>query len=315
MKATVIGAGFYGSTTAQRLIEFNIFDEVVLTDIRDGWAEGLALDINESSPIVKFKTKAVGQTTTNDGSGYKAIADSDVIVNTAGFPRNSSMKTRMDLIKPNAAVITSIAKNIKEYAPNSVIINVTNPLDEMTELFYRETGFASNKIMGQAGALDTARFAYFISLVTKIPVSQIKALTLGSHGPTMVPIVSQCFVDGRPLASILPKDIIEKLVVRTRDGGSEIVDYLKKGSAYYAPSAAAAQMAKAVATDSNEIIPSCVRLNGQYGIKDVFLGVEAQIGTNGVNKIIETTITTDEENALIKAAEDVKAKSAILDEL
>jgi malate dehydrogenase len=314
MKASVIGAGFYGSTTAQRLIEYNIFNEVVLSDIKDGWAEGLALDLNESSSIENFSTKVVGKTTGIDGSGYDVISNSDVIVVTAGFPRKPGM-SRMDLLGSNAKIVGSVAEQIKKYAPNSVVIVVSNPLDEMTTLMQRITGFDKNKVIGQAGMLDTARFTYFVSLETGVPVNKVKTLTLGSHGETMVPIPSQCSVDSKPLTDILSSEKIDEIIQRVIDGGAEVSNLLKTGSAYYAPSAAAARMAEAVVTDSSKVMPVCAYVNDSYGIKDVYLGVEAELGKQGVVKIVERKLTETELNNLQTAAANVKEKSKGLDQL
>ena len=233
-KVTVVGAGFYGSTTAQRIAEYNIVDTVVLTDILDGKSEGLALDMNQSRSIEGFETKIVGQTTTVDGAGYEAIAGSDVVIITAGLPRKPGM-SRMDLIETNAKIVRGVAENIAKHAPNAVIIVVSNPLDEMTALTQLASGFPKERVLGQAGMLDTARFTHFVAEELKVPVASVQTLTLGSHGDTMVPVPSRCTVDGKPLADLLPADKIEELVVRTRNGGAEVVALLKTGSAYYAP--------------------------------------------------------------------------------
>jgi malate dehydrogenase len=265
-KATVIGAGFYGSTTAQRMAEFDIFAEVVLTDIRDGWSEGLALDLNSSRPIVGFETQVVGKTTTPDGGGYGVIADSEVVVITAGLPRKPGM-SRMDLLEVNAGIVRGVAENIAKYAPDAVVIVVSNPLDEMTRLAQLATGFPPSRVIGQAGMLDTARFTYFVAQKLGLPVSAVKTLTLGSHGDTMVPVPSACTVtlDGvvKPLADFLSTAQIEDIVERVRGGGAEVVALLKTGSAYYAPSAAAAAMVQAVATDSGAIMPVCAWTTSQ----------------------------------------------------
>ncbi len=245
-KVTVVGAGFYGSTTAQRLAEYDVFDTVVLTDIIEGKPEGLALDLNQSRPIEGFETKVVGATTGADGEGYEAIEGSDVVVITAGLPRKPGM-SRMDLLGVNAKIVRGVAENVAKYAPNAVVIVVSNPLDEMTALAQLATGFPRNRVLGQAGVLDTARFTHFVAEELGVPVRSVKTLTLGSHGDTMVPVPSQCTVDGKPLADVMPAEKIEELVARTRNGGAEVVALLKTGSAYYAPSAAAARMAKAVA--------------------------------------------------------------------
>jgi len=308
-KVSVIGAGFYGSTTAMRLAEYDIFETVVLTDVVEGKAEGLALDMNQSSPIQNFETKIIGQTTLLDGSGYEAIKDSSIVVITAGLPRKPGM-SRMDLIETNAKIVRQVSENIAKHAPNSVVIVVSNPLDEMTALAQIATGFAKNKVMGQAGMLDTARFSYFVSEKTGALISEVKTLTLGSHGETMVPVPSQSSVKGKALSEVLAKEEIDKLVERTRNGGAEVVALLKTGSAYYAPSAAAAEMAKAVATNSNKVMPVCAWVDGEYGFDGVYLGVEAQLGSNGINKVVETKLTDDELAALKVAAEAVRTKQA-----
>ncbi|BCJ64455.1 malate dehydrogenase [Polymorphospora rubra] len=306
-KVTVVGAGFYGSTTAQRLAEYDVFDTVVLTDIVEGKPEGLALDLNQSRSIEGFETKIVGATTGPNGEGYEAIEGSDVVVITAGLPRKPGM-SRMDLLEVNAKIVRSVAENVAKYAPNAVVIVVSNPLDEMTALAQLATQFPKNRVLGQAGMLDTARFTNFVAETLAVPVNTVKTLTLGSHGDTMVPVPSQSSVNGKPLAEVLPADKIEELVVRTRNGGAEVVALLKTGSAYYAPSAAAARMAKAVAEDSGAVMPVCAWVDGEYGISGVYLGVEAEIGAEGVKKVVETKLTDNELADLKAAAEAVRAK-------
>jgi malate dehydrogenase len=308
-KVTVVGAGFYGSTTAQRLAEYDIFDTVVLTDIVEGKPEGLALDLNQSRPIEGFESKVVGQTTGPNGEGYEVIEGSDVVVITAGLPRKPGM-SRMDLLGVNAKIVRQVSENVAKYAPNAVVIVVSNPLDEMTALAQLATGFPKNRVLGQAGMLDTARFTHFVAEALAVPVGSVKTLTLGSHGDTMVPVPSKCTVNGKPLAELLPADKIEELVVRTRNGGAEVVALLKTGSAYYAPSAAAARMARAVAEDSGAVLPVCAWVDGEYGISGVYLGVEASIGANGVNRVVETDLTDSELAGLKEAAEAVRAKQA-----
>ncbi|HEX2773381.1 MAG TPA: malate dehydrogenase, partial [Micromonosporaceae bacterium] len=248
-KVTVVGAGFYGSTTAQRLAEYDVFDTVVITDIVEGKPEGLALDINQSRPIEGFETKVVGKTTGKNGEGYEVIAGSDVVVITAGLPRKPGM-SRMDLLATNAKIVRQVAENVAKHAPNAVVIVVSNPLDEMTALAQLATQFPKSRVMGQAGMLDTARFTNFVAEELGVPVASVKTLTLGSHGDTMVPVPSRSTVNGKPLRDEMPAEKIEELVVRTRNGGAEVVALLKTGSAYYAPSAAAARMARAVMEDS-----------------------------------------------------------------
>jgi malate dehydrogenase len=313
-KVAVIGAGFYGSTTAMRLAEYDIFETVVLTDVLEGKAEGLALDMNQSRPIQNFETKIVGQTTGLDGSGYEAIKGCAIVVITAGLPRKPGM-SRMDLIETNAKIVRQVSENIAKHAPESVVIVVSNPLDEMTALAQLATGFPKNRVMGQAGMLDTARFTNFVAEKTGSNVSDVKTLTLGSHGETMVPVPSQSSVKGKSLSDVLSKEDIDALVDRTRNGGAEVVALLKTGSAYYAPSAAAAQMAKAVATNSGQVMPVCAWVDGEYGISGVYLGVEAEIGSKGINKVVETKLTPEETTALKTAAEAVRAKQADVKDL
>ena len=308
-KVTVVGAGFYGSTTAQRLAEYDVFETVVLTDIVEGKPEGLALDLNQSRPIEGFETKVVGATTGPNGEGYEVIEGSDVVVITAGLPRKPGM-SRMDLLGVNAKIVRSVAENVAKYAPNAVVIVVSNPLDEMTALAQIATQFPKNRVLGQAGMLDSARFTNFVAEALSVPIGSVKTLTLGSHGDTMVPVPSQSTVSGKPLAELLPADKIEELVTRTRNGGAEVVALLKTGSAYYAPSAAAARMAKAVAEDSGAVLPVCAWVDGEYGITGVYLGVEAEIGAGGVKKVVETDLTADELAGLKEAAEAVRAKQA-----
>jgi malate dehydrogenase len=308
-KVTVVGAGFYGSTTALRLAEYDIFETVVLTDIVEGKPEGLALDMNQSRAIEGFETKIVGQATGKNGEGYEAIAGSDVVVITAGLPRKPGM-SRMDLLEVNAGIVRGVAEQVKKHAPNAVVIVVSNPLDEMTALAQIATEFPKNRVLGQAGMLDTARFTNNVAETLAVKVSSVKTLTLGSHGDTMVPVPSRCTVDGKPLSDLLPAEKIEELVVRTRNGGAEVVALLKTGSAYYAPSAAAARMAKAVAEDSGEVLPVCAWVDGEYGISGVYLGVEAEIGAEGVKRVVETALTDAELADLKAAAEAVRTKQA-----
>jgi malate dehydrogenase len=308
-KVTVVGAGFYGSTTAQRLAEYDVFDEVVLTDIIEGRPEGLALDMNQSRPLEGFETKVTGQTTGQAGEGYEAMAGSQIVIITAGQPRKPGM-SRMDLIEVNAKIVRSVAENVVKHAPDAVLIVVSNPLDEMTTLAAKVTGFPRQRVMGQAGMLDTARFSYFVAERLRVPVGAVRTLTLGSHGDTMVPVPSACTVNGQPLAGLLAAADIDALVQRTRDGGGEIVKLLKTGSAYYAPSAAAARMARAVAEDAHAVLPVCAWVDGQYGISGVYLGVEAEIGAAGVIRVAERDLVESELAALREAAEAVRAKQA-----
>ena len=304
-KVTVVGAGFYGSTTALRLAEYDIFETVVLTDIVEGKPEGIALDMNQSRPIEGFETKVVGV----GGGSYEGTEDSDVVVVTAGLPRKPGM-SRMDLIETNAKIVRQVAENVAQHAPDAVVIVVSNPLDEMTALAQLATQFPRNRVLGQAGMLDTARFTHFVAEELGVPVRSVTTLTLGSHGDTMVPVPSQCTVDGKPLTDLLAADKIEELVTRTRNGGAEVVALLKTGSAYYAPSAAAARMARAVMQDSGAVMPVCAWVDGEYGINGVYLGVEAEIGRDGVRRVVEGDLTESELAGLREAAEAVRAKQS-----
>ena len=313
-KVTVVGAGFYGSTTALRLAEYDIFETVVLTDVVEGKAEGLGLDMNQSRWVEGFETTIVGQTTGPSGEGYEVIADSSIVVITAGLPRKPGM-SRMDLIETNAAIMRQVAENVARYAPDCVVINVANPLDEMTALAHIVTGFPHQRVLGQAGMLDTARFTHFVAEELGVPVGSVTTLTLGSHGDTMVPVASVCSVDGKPLTDLVSAEKVDELVERTRNGGAEIVGLLKTGSAYYAPSAAAARMARAVHEDSGAVMPVCAWVDGEYGLSGAYLGVEAELGKEGVRTVIETPLTESEKALLVEAYEAVKAKQADVKDL
>ena len=277
-KVTVVGAGFYGSTTAQRLAEYDIFETVVLTDIVEGKPEGLALDLNQSRPIEGFETKVVGVTTGPNGEGYEAIEGSDVVVITAGLPRKPGM-SRMDLLDVNAKIVRRRRRERRQVRPERRRHRGVQPARRDDR-----AGPARHRVPEEPGA--SARPACSTPpgsptsspRPSSVPVSSVKTLTLGSHGDTMVPVPSRCTVDGKPLSDVLPAEKIEELVVRTRNGGAEVVALLKTGSAYYAPSAAAARMAKAVAEDSGAVMPVCAWVDGEYGISGVYLGVEAEIG-------------------------------------
>lgn len=307
-KVTVVGAGKYGSTTAMHIASSGIADEVVMTDIVEGLPQGLALDMNQSRSLLGYSARVSGS---ND---YADTAGSDVIVITAGLPRKPGM-SRMDLLEVNGKIVKEVTEAVGAASPEAVIINVTNPLDQMTTLVAEVSGFDRARVMGQAGMLDSARFAHFISDETGVDVRHIRALTLGSHGETMVPVPSQCLVEDEPLKEVLSPEAIDRLVERTRQGGAEIVGLLKTGSAYYAPAAAAARMVKAVVNDTGEVMPVCAWVTGEYGIADVYLGVPARLGTGGVKEIVELDLTDDELIALREAADAVKSKVAELSEL
>jgi len=300
-KVTVVGAGKYGSMTALRIAEYDIVQEVVMTDIVEGLPQGLALDINQSRFVEQFNTKLIG---TND---YKDTEGSDVVVITAGLPRKPGM-SRMDLLEVNAKIVEGVTEEILKYSDNPSIVVVTNPLDQMTTLASDVSGLPKNKVMGQAGILDSSRFAYFIAEKLSVDTSDVYALTLGSHGETMVPVPSLCTVKGEPLTDILSESDINELVEKTSNGGAEIVGLLKTGSAYFAPASSAAVMVKSIVNNSDEIFPVCAWLEGQYGIDDVYLGVPAKLGKDGVTEVVEFELTEPEKNALIDASNAVKAK-------
>ncbi|GIL31212.1 malate dehydrogenase [Actinocatenispora comari] len=310
-KVSVIGAGAYGAMTAHRLAECDAFDTVVLTDVAEGRAEGLALDIGQCRPIVGFETHVVGRTTGRNGDGYDVLAGSDVVVLAAGVPRTPGMG-RQELLETNAAVVRDAAAQIARYAAGAVLIVVTNPLDEMTALAQRVTGFPPARVIGQGGVLDSARFTTFVADELGVPVSSVHTLTLGSHGDAMVPVPSRSTVDGRPLAEVLEPDALDALTERTRTGGGEIVALLKTGSAYHAPSAAAAAMARAIAGDTGAVLPVCAWLAGEYGISEVYLGVPVELGATGVRRVVTAPLTESELAALTEAADTVRARQANL---
>lgn len=307
-KVTVVGAGKYGSTTVQRIAEWDIVDEVVMIDIVEGLPQGLALDMNQSRPILGYRTKVTG---TND---YADTAGSDVVVITAGLPRKPGM-SRMDLLEVNAKIVKDVVERIVEHSPDSVLIVVTNPLDQMTTLAADVSGFPRKRVIGQAGMLDSARLAHFIAEETGADITTVKAITLGSHGDTMVPVPSLCEVDGRPLSEVLDVETIDALIERTRKGGAEIVGLLKTGSAYYAPSAAAAAMVEAVINDSGAELPICAWLTGEYEIDDVYLGVLGRVGAGGVTEVLEADLTEEELAGLVEAGAAVKEKVADLEQI
>ena len=300
-RVTVVGAGKYGSMTALRIAEYDIVDSVVMTDIVDGLPQGLALDMNQSRYVEKFSTKISG---TNK---YEDTRDSDVVVITAGLPRKPGM-SRMDLLEVNAKIVTDVTNNIMKYSESPTIVVVTNPLDQMTTLVAEISGLPKNKVIGQAGVLDTSRFAYFISEKLNVNMNDVEALTMGSHGETMVPVPSQCKVSGKLLTDILSIDEIDDLVQKTSNGGAEIVALLKTGSAYFAPSSAAATMVKSIISDANDVMPACSWVEGEYGISDVYLGVPTKLGKNGVTEVVELKLNSDELTDLKNASDAVKAK-------
>ncbi len=307
MRVTIVGSGFVGQTTAMRVVEKGLA-EVVLIDIVEGLPQGLALDIRESSPIEGFEPNVVG---TND---YADTAGSDVVVITAGFPRQPGM-SRMDLLGKNAAVVRDVVENVAPGSPSAVIVVVTNPLDEMTFLASEVSGFPKRRVVGMAGVLDSARLRYFIAEELGVSPSSVEAMTLGSHGESMVPLPRHATVGGKPLTELVDQGTLERLYQRTRDAGAEIVALLKKGSAYYAPSAAITRMVRAIARGDRDVLPACAWCEGQYGIRDVYVGVPVRLSASGVEEIVELELNEAEVRALRAAAEGIRAKCADLAKL
>jgi len=308
MRVTVVGSGFVGVTSAMRIVQKGLADEVVLIDIIEGLPQGLALDMRESAPIEGFEPNIRG---TND---YADTAESDLVVITAGLPRQPGM-SRMDLLEKNAGITRDVVRNVKEHSPSAILIVVTNPLDEMTYLASEVSGFPKDRVMGMAGVLDSSRLRYFIAEELRVSPTVVEAMTLGSHGEAMVPLPAQAKIDGKPLTELVDGESLERLYQRTRDAGAEIVALLKKGSAYYAPSAAIAQMVNAIAGDAKEVLPVCAWCTGQYGISDVYVGVPARLGKAGVEEIVELDLPQAELRGLRAAAEGIRAKCADLGKL
>ncbi len=305
MKVTVVGSGFVGATTAMRVVQKGLADDVVLIDIIEGLPQGIALDMREAAPVEGFEPVITG---TND---YADTGGSDVVVITAGLPRQPGM-SRMDLLGKNAGIVRGVVEQVRDGSPEAILIVVTNPLDEMTYLAAEVSGFPHGRVMGMAGVLDSARLRYFIAEELRVSPVKVEAMTLGSHGDSMVPLPRHATVDGRPLTELVDDATLERLFQRTRDGGAEIVALLKKGSAYYAPSASIAQMVNAIAGDTNEVLPVCAWCTGQYGISDVYVGVPARLGTGGVEEIVQLDLSDDELKALRHAAEGIRTKCADL---
>jgi malate dehydrogenase len=291
-----------------RVAQKGLADEVVSIDIVEGLPQGIALDMKESSPIEGFEPVVTG---TND---YADAEGSDIVVITAGLPRQPGM-SRMDLLEKNAGIMRIVASEVAARSPEAVLIVVSNPLDEMTYLASEVTGFPKQRVMGMAGVLDSARLRYFIAEELEVSPSGVDAITLGSHGESMVPLPRHATVDGKPLTDLVSDETLERLYQRTRDAGAEIVALLKKGSAYYAPSAAVAQMVNAIAGDTREALPVCAWTTGQYGISDVYVGVPARLGRGGVEEIVELDLNAEELGALRGAAEGIRSKCADLSKL
>ena len=306
-KVTVVGAGHVGATAAQRLSEKGLSD-VVLVDIIEGVPQGKALDLMEAAPIEKHDSTLVGV------NAYEATAGSDIAIITAGIPRKPGM-SRDDLISTNAGIVGQVAEQIAKYSPDCILIIVSNPLDAMCHVAHKASGFPKNRVIGMAGVLDSARFRTFIAMELNVSVENTHAFVLGGHGDTMVPLPRYSTVAGIPITELMPADRIAALVDRTANGGAEIVSLLKTGSAYYAPASAAVEMAEAILKDKKKILPCAVYLEGEYGYKDLFIGVPVKLGANGVEEVIQIQLTADEKTALDKSAAAVEELKGVLAKL
>jgi malate dehydrogenase len=304
MKVSIIGAGAVGSTLAMRVAESGLAD-VVLVDIFDGLARGKALDILDASPIMGHEKTITG------GSDYKDIDSSDIVVMTAGFPRKPGM-SREHLTAKNADIVRSVAEVIRARAPKAIIIVVTNPLDSMAYLAYKVTAIAKHRIIGMAGILDSARFIQLIAAELDVPRSSVETFILGSHGDTMIPVISHTRVAGKPLTQLMPQKRIEDIVKQTRDRGAEIVSLLGTGSAYFSPSAATFRMIRAMAKDTKEVLTASCYLTGEYGLKDIFIGVPCRVGSQGIEEIIELDLAEGERGDLLKSADAIRNSLALL---
>ena len=305
-KITVVGAGNVGATAAQRLAEMELAREVVMIDVAEGIPEGKALDQWESAPVEGFDTRVSGS------ASYDLAEGSEIFIVTAGVARKPGM-SRDDLLKTNAGIVASVSREIARVSPEAIIIMVSNPLDVMTYVAMKESGFPKERVIGMAGVLDTARYRSFIAMELDCSVEDIQALVLGGHGDTMVPLVSYTSVSGIPLTQLLSQERIDALIERTRKGGAEIVGYLKTGSAYYAPSSAAVQMAEAIAKDKRRILPCAAYLEGEYGHEGIYLGVPCKLGAGGLKEILEVELTEEERAALDQSAEAVRSTIVKLD--
>ncbi len=303
MKITIIGAGNVGATTAQRLAEKEFANEVVLVDVVEGLPQGKGLDMYESAPIEGFDSKVTGT------NSYEPTAGSDIVVITAGIARKPGM-SRDDLQTTNAAIVKSCTESVAAQSPNAIILVVSNPLDVMTYVAMKVSKFERHRVIGMAGVLDSARFRTFIAMELNVSVEDVNAFVLGGHGDSMVPLPRYSTVAGIPITELMSKEQVDRLVKRTRDGGIEIVNYLKTGSAYYAPSASVVQMVESIVRDKKRVLPCAVWLKGEYGMNDVVAGVPVKLGRKGVEDIIQITLTNEEASALKKSADDVKVNIA-----
>ena len=305
-KVAVVGAGNVGATAAQRLAERNLARTVVMIDVVEGVPQGKALDQWQSGPIEGFDTRVTGANTYDDAAG------ADLFVVTAGIARKPGM-SRDDLVKTNAGIVRSVAEQIARVAPDSIVVMVSNPLDVMCYVAMKATGFPRERVLGMAGVLDTARYRMFLSEALDLSVEDIQAMVLGGHGDTMVPLVSYTTVSGIPVTQLIDRARLDRIVDRARNGGAEIVGYLKTGSAYYAPSAAAVQMVEAIALDKKRILPCSAWLQGEFGLRDVFCGVPCKLGRQGLERIVEISLTEAERAALHQSAEAVRSTQALVD--
>ncbi len=304
-KITVVGAGNVGATAAQRIAEKELARTVVMVDVADGVPQGKGLDQWESAPIEGFDSRVVGT------NGYDETAGSDIVVITAGIARKPGM-SRDDLLNTNAGIVKSVSEQIARSSPNAIIIVVSNPLDVMCYVAKHVTGFPRERVIGMAGVLDTARYRSFIALELNVSVKDIQAMVLGGHGDTMVPLISYTTVSGIPVTQLMKRDKLDAIVDRARNGGAEIVKFLKTGSAYYAPSSGAVQMVEAIVLDQKRILPCSAWLDGEYGMKGLFLGVPVKLGRNGMEQILEIELTADEKAALAKSAEAVREPMSVI---
>lgn len=304
-KITVVGAGNVGATAAQRLAEKELAKQVVLVDIAEGIPQGKGLDQWQSAPIELYDTRIIGT------NGYVETAGSDIVVITAGIARKPGM-SRDDLMNTNAGIVKSVAEQVSKSSPNAILIIVSNPLDVMCHVAMQASGFPRERVLGMAGVLDTARYRAFLAEALDVSVRDIQAMVLGGHGDTMVPLISYTTVSGIPITQLMPRDVLDKIVDRTRNGGAEIVGFLKTGSAYYAPSAGAIQMVEAIVQDQKRILPCAAWLQGEYGMKDLFLGVPCKLGRRGLEQVLEVELTDAERTALGKSADAVREPMAKL---
>jgi malate dehydrogenase len=305
MKITVIGAGNVGATTAQRLVDKQLANEIVLVDVLEGIPQGKALDLYEASPVEKSDVKVIGT------NGYDETGNSDIVIITAGIARKPGM-SRDDLMNTNSSIVKSCTESVAAKSPRAIIIVVSNPLDVMAYVAMKVSGFERRRVLGMAGVLDAARFRSFIAMELNVSVEDVNAFVLGGHGDSMVPLPRFSTVAGIPITEMMSAAAVDRLVKRTRDGGAEIVNYLKTGSAYYAPSSACVAMVEAIVKDKKRILPCAAWLQGEYGLRDTFAGVPVKLGQHGMEEIIQIKLNADEQAALTKSADDVKASIAKL---